>query len=85
MVSGAIAEDIAIYAESVRKLAQTVTAGPEGCCSRKTSGLRQRGRHRRGGSEFDNYTQSVCGRPSSPVRWLTRHNRGLAIPENEMR
>ena len=60
---GAIAEDIAIYAESVRKLAQTVTAGPKQAARANQWLSDNEAAIAAAEANLDNYTQSVCGRP----------------------
>lgn len=60
---GAIAEDIAIYAESVRKLAQTVTAGPKQAARANQWLSDNEAAVAAAEANLDNYTQSVCGRP----------------------
>lgn len=60
---GAIAEDLALYAESVQKLADTVTAGPKKAAAANKWLTNNEAAISAAEANVNNYSQSVCGRP----------------------
>ncbi|MEZ5185579.1 MAG: hypothetical protein R2720_07520 [Candidatus Nanopelagicales bacterium] len=60
---GAIAEDLALYAESVQKLADTVTAGPKKAAAADKWLTQNEAAVSAAEENVNNYSLSVCGQP----------------------
>jgi hypothetical protein len=60
---GAIAEDLALYVQSVRKLALTVTGSPEEAQKADRWLARNDAAVQQAQANVDSYSQSACGRP----------------------
>ncbi len=60
---GAIADDLALYAQSVRKLALTVTGTPEQAAKADRWLSRNDAAVQQAQANLDSYSESACGRP----------------------